>query len=112
MPKTTSHEVVDHIRADLLAARKARDQLTSTTLQTILSTIDNAGAIPAPGNINTIGTGSTEAPRRELSMQDVRELVEREILEMKHTIKKLGDREKSYVNELNKRVAILESYLL
>lgn len=111
MPEPISHELVNQIRTDLLKARKARDQLTTTTLQAILSAIDNAGAVPTPDNINVIGTGSTEMPRRELSIQDIRELVAHEIAEMQHTIRELGDKEKSYVDELHKRVVILENYL-
>ena len=108
MPET---ELVNQIRTDLLKARKARDQLTTTTLQAILSAIDNAGTIPVPDNINTIGTGSTEVPRRELSIRDMHELVAQEITEIQHTIKELGDKQKSYVDELRKRIVILENYL-
>lgn len=104
-------ELVARIRADLLGARKARDQLTTTTLQQILSAIDNAGAVPVSENISFLGTGSTEMPRRELSLQNIREIVNDEITEAQHAIKELGDNESSYVGELHKRIAILENYL-
>lgn len=111
MPNDNLQDFIDRLRTDLLKARKARDQLTTSTLQEVLSAIDNAGAIPLPKNITTVGTGSTEAMRRELSTKDIHELVKREIIEAQHAIKMLGDRESSYVNELDKRITILESYL-
>jgi len=104
-------DFIVRLRSDLLKARKARDQLTTTTLQAVLSAIDNAGAVPVPEKITTIGTGSTEAVRRELSIQDMQELVKHEITEAQYAIKKLGNIENSYVNELNKRIVILEAYL-
>jgi len=104
-------DFINQLREDLLKARKARDQLTATTLQDVLSTIDNAGAAPVPKDIATLGTGSTEAVRRELSTQDMQELVRREIIEAQGAIKILGDTENAYANELNKRIVILENYL-
>jgi uncharacterized protein len=102
---------IDRVRADLLNARKARDQLMVTTLQGVLSAIDNAGAVPVPSDIATLGTGSTEVARKELSTRDMQELVKHEIIEAQHAMKTLNDTEDSYANELNKRIVILESYL-
>lgn len=107
----TPQEFINQIRANILKARKARDQLTVTTLQALLSAIDNAGAVPLPDStINNLGAGSTEVPRRELSMQDMHELVKCEVIELQHAIEKLGDKEKTYKDELRKRIIILENY--
>lgn len=111
MPNNSAQEVIARIRADLLTARKARDQLTTTTLQQVLSAIDNAGAVPVSENISFVGAGSTEMPRRELSSKDIHKLVNGEISEARHAIGELGDNESSYVSELHKRIAILENYL-
>jgi len=111
MPNDNPQEAIARIRADLLDARKARDQLTTTTLQQILSDIDNAGAVPVSENMSSVGTGSTEMPRRELSSQDIRELVSSEITEAQHAIEELGNKESSYTGELYKRIAILKNYL-
>lgn len=104
-------DLINQLRADLLKSRKARDPLTTTTLQGILSAIDNAGAVPVPENIETVGTGSTEALRRELSASDIHELVKLEINEAQHAIKKLGNQKNPHVDELGKRITILERYL-
>ncbi|HSW77507.1 MAG TPA: hypothetical protein VLG36_01785 [Candidatus Chromulinivoraceae bacterium] len=103
--------LIDQLRTDLLKARKARDQLTSTTLQGVISAIDNAGAVPAPENTVSIGVGSTEATRRELSKQDLQMIIQGELVELEQAIKELDDRENTYTNELRNRITILESYL-
>jgi len=41
----------------------------------------------------------------------MQELVKHEITEAQHAIEKLGNIENSYVNELDKRIVILENYL-
>jgi len=106
-----SQNLPTQLRADLLEARKARDQLTSTTLQTLLSAIDNAGAIPVSENFGSVGVGSTEATRRTLSAQDITEIITSEIAEIKSAIKELGDAKSPYTDELNSRIVILEKYL-
>ena len=111
MPNNNPQDFIFRLHADLLKARKARDQLTTATLQEVLSAIDNAGAIPVPDDITTLGTGSTEALRRELSVSDIQELVRHEINEAQHAIKLLNGRESSYAGELNNRIKILENYL-
>jgi uncharacterized protein YqeY len=110
MFNSSSQTLVNRLRTDLLEARKAGDQLTTATLQTVISAIDNAGAIPAPESISSVGVGSTEAPRRELSAQDAREIVEREITELQHAIKESGGMKSAYADELSNRITILEKY--
>jgi uncharacterized protein len=99
--------IVHHLREDFLKARKNRDQLTSTTLQTALSAIDNAGAVPINSNVT-----ATEVPRRELTAQDINEILEREILELQHAIRELGTTATPYADELRAKIKILEKYLV
>lgn len=110
MPYQDSHDIVMQIRKDLLEARKTRNQLTSTTLQALLSAIDNAGAVPVSQNIAPAGVGSTEAARRLLFDDDITEIVASEIAELTLSIKTLGV-DNSYVDELTRRKAVLEKYL-
>jgi uncharacterized protein YqeY len=102
---------MSRLRTDLLEARRARDQLTTATLQAVISAIDNAGAVPASENTASIGVGSTEAPRRELSEQDLQNIVKNEIIELKQAIREFGDVKSPYANELNDKITILEKYL-
>jgi uncharacterized protein YqeY len=65
----------------LTAALKARDAVAVAAFRSALAAVDNAGAVEAPkGPVRTaLGVGAREASRRELSDEQVRELVLREI---------------------------------
>lgn len=80
----------DRMRADLLAARKARDADAVTALRTALAELDNAeavapSAIDDPGSEHvagaTAGVGSSEAERRELALPQVRALLRSQVEE-------------------------------
>lgn len=107
----SSQDLASRLRRDLLNARKSRDQLTSTTLQEAISALDNAGAVPISRTIGTIGVGSTEVPRRELSTQDAERIITREIIELQQAIKELGNMQSPYVDELSSKITILEKYV-
>jgi uncharacterized protein YqeY len=112
---TTSNDssltIIDRLRIDLLEARKERNQLIVSTLQAVISAIDNASAVPASESIGTLGVGSTEAPRRELSKQDIEEIIENEIIELQHAIAQFEGAKTPYVDELGSKINILEKYL-
>ncbi|OIJ24699.1 hypothetical protein [Nocardioides luteus] len=72
------------LRADLLTARKARDTTATAVLRSTLAAIANAEALPvteaalsAEGPIAgaAVGVGATEAARRDLSDDDVRDII-------------------------------------
>ncbi len=76
------------LRASLLAARKKRDSTRATALRSVLSAIDNAEApvaVPVQGLASgqiagaVKGLGATEVARRELSDEQIRDLVRSEI---------------------------------
>ena len=79
------------MRADLVAAMKARETETVSALRTTLAAIDNAEAVAMPENVmDTVsgpiagartGVGSTEARRRDLSIDDLRAIVAAQIAE-------------------------------
>jgi uncharacterized protein YqeY len=76
------------VRASLLTARKKRDSTRATALRSVLSAIDNA---ETPANVaangqhsgqiagSVAGLRATEVPRRELSDDEIRGLVQSEI---------------------------------
>ena len=77
------------LRASLLAARKKRDPTRATALRSVLSAIDNAetpaDTVQVLGRTNgeiagaVAGLGATEVARRELSDEQIRDLVRSEI---------------------------------
>ncbi len=111
MPNETPENISGLLRVDLLNARRARNPLAATTLQEIISAIDNAGAVPVQTTTPSLGVGSTEVPRRELSDSDIHEIIRKEISEMQHAIDELGEAQSSYIDELNDKIAILNKYI-
>lgn len=91
-------------RTWLTEAVRSRDTVTVSALRGLLSAIANAQAVPAPpvqpeaadGSPHvagaSAGVGSTEALRRELSEDDVADLLRGEILERHTAVDALGGR--------------------
>ena len=112
------------LRADLLTARKARDTTATAVLRSTLAAIANAEALPvteiasssasAHGPIAgaAIGLGTTEAARRDLSDEDVREIISAEQTERRAAAADLeshGAGEKA--EQLRAEAELLEAYL-
>ena len=77
------------LRAGLAPAMRARDKVATTAIRSALAAIDNAEAVPGV-SLDTstsegpiagarLGLGAGEAQRRELTQQDVLDIVETEI---------------------------------
>jgi len=114
MSDTNFQNINERLRADLLHARKMRDQSTASILQVVIAALDNAGAVPvlhAPDMSPSAGVGSTEVQRRELTADDVQRILQSEITELQQTVKDLKGVQNSYVDELNSKVAILKKYV-
>ncbi|WP_306371517.1 GatB/YqeY domain-containing protein [Nocardiopsis sp. CC223A] len=79
------------LRADLVAAMKARRPEAVSALRTALAAIDNAEAVTAPAGTGAAGSehvagastgvGSTEAPRRVLSAEELHGLLHAQVAE-------------------------------
>lgn len=106
-----SQQLVATLHKDLLKARKARDTITSEALQSVIGAIDNAGAVPVNKEIDSVGVGSTETLRRELSVQDIQDIIASEITEMQQAIDILGAIRNSSTDELERKTTILKMYL-
>jgi uncharacterized protein YqeY len=76
-------ELEPRLRASLTAALRARDSVAVTAYRSALAAVDNAGAVEPPqGPVGAaLGVGAREFRRRELSDEQVREIVQREISE-------------------------------
>jgi uncharacterized protein YqeY len=71
----------DRAQADLLVARKARDEHAITALRTLLAAISNAEAPPAPptSSLDPPITGSAEVDRLVLTDHDHRRILDEQI---------------------------------
>jgi len=96
--------LVANIRSDLVQARKERNVLKSQALLILMNAIDNASAILIPDD-----TDATELPRRKLSIDDVKEIIKKEISEMQEAsaIYKGINAEKT--QELKTMIAVLKN---
>ncbi|MFJ6022917.1 hypothetical protein ACIQFP_26535 [Nocardiopsis alba] len=90
-PATDADTPRARMRSDLVTAMRERRRETVSALRTALAALDNAEAAPAPETPNATtnehiagsrsGVGSTEAPRRVLSADRVRALLNEQIEE-------------------------------
>ncbi|MDX6234373.1 MAG: uncharacterized protein QOH68_3478 [Nocardioidaceae bacterium] len=82
------------LRDRLTAAMRARDRQTAGAMRSVLAALENAEALPVTGRGSiaatsahiagaAAGLGAAEAPRRVLSADDERALVEREAAELR-----------------------------
>jgi membrane protein DedA with SNARE-associated domain/uncharacterized protein YqeY len=110
----------ERLRESLKAALSARDSIAVTALRSAMSAIDNAEAVDqshAPAATGVIGdvrlgVGAGEATRRDLSTQDVLEIVRAEVNERTAAAaeyERLGRAEQA--NRLNAEAAALQSFL-
>ena len=104
--------VVARMQADLLQARKQRDQLTVEALQGVLARITNAEAVVPAANLDgAVGVGATEAARRELSDADIQSLIQAEVAEIKEALRAMSAHpDHPYAVDLTQKLVILEHY--
>jgi len=114
-------EIKLKLSLDLKNALKQKDTIAVKTIRSLMSAIDNAGAVevetpstmPMAGGIAgaTDGLGSSEVPRKELSDEDMRQIIEEEIGEINTTIELLENHSHPQVAELIKQKELLKNYL-
>lgn len=115
-------ELAGRMRKDLTRAMRARDSSTVRVLRSTLSAVANAEAQPieasirleSSGNIAgaAIGVGASEVSRRELTEDDIRNVVaseKNEILDSAAELDRRGATDRA--TELRAEAAILDRYL-
>jgi|GEM_PF-4680055 len=106
---------------DLRDAMKQGDTTAVETIRSLISDIDNAGAVfvkdpeimPMSGNIAgaTSGLFSTEVERKDLSESDIKDLIKKEIDDILKTIDMIKDNSKIHSDKLSRKIEILKKYL-
>ncbi len=88
----------DRMGAALTSSMKARDREAVAALRSALARVSNAEAVhvdsvPRAGAIEQarVGAGAADAPRRELTEDDVRGIVEAEVAENDHAAQHFTD---------------------
>jgi uncharacterized protein YqeY len=104
--------ILEQLRADLVIALRSRDTIGASMIRTLIGVIENAGAVEAePTNEMKKGLGH-DVPRRELTDEDVLNLLEREHAEVADALARyrrlgLGDQ----VAEMETRLSVVERYV-
>lgn len=101
-----SDTYIANIRNDLLQARKQRNVVRSQTLLSVLNAIDNASAVDVLPD-----SGVTEVARRELSVEDVRQIIRSEADEIREALEIYRGVDTEQVAELDVKLAVLNEYL-
>lgn len=117
MTTDESQSFLAMLKADLRTAMRERKAAAVTTLRGLISAIDNAQAVPVGDRHDTyvfhaFGDSAVEVPRRALSRDDIREVVEAEIRirnDAAADYRRLGRDDKA--QELTDEVEILSRYL-
>jgi uncharacterized protein YqeY len=101
------------MQADLTAAMKAQDRLTTSVLRSALAALANAEAVDAPDQSSLpVAFGTSEVARRALDEADLRAVVTAELDELRATaaeLQRLG--RTADADELFARAAVLAGYL-
>jgi uncharacterized protein YqeY len=120
-PMSDAFRLRQRLRESLKAALSARDGITVTALRSAMSALDNAEAVdqshalPPTGGIvgdARLGVGAAEVARRELSTQDVIEVIRAEVRDRAAAANeygRLGRAERA--RKLKAEAAALQSFL-
>lgn len=118
MPLGLSHafamaDVRQRLKVSLRDAIKARDPVAIAALRSAISALDNAEAVEGPARVRPhLGLGAADVARRELSQQDVVQIVRAEIDERLaaaaeyHRLGRMDD-----ARRLGAEAGVLESHL-
>lgn len=114
-------EIKSKLSADLKDAMKSKDIVAVKTIRSLMSAIDNAGAVlvespkvmSMSGGIAgaTSGLGSTEVMRKELSGNDIKKIIQGEINEIHKAIELINDSSRPKVAQLEGQIILLNKYL-
>lgn len=105
----------EQMKADLRQAMKARQSATVATLRALLAAIDNAEAVPVPAAtipVEPILGQSHEVPRKLLSADDIRQIIQKEADERREASVKYANLGLSDEAErLQTTATLIETYL-
>jgi Uncharacterized conserved protein len=108
-------ELRDVLRADLKTALRARDRTSMSALRSALSAVDNAESVPTDARAGAIedasvGVGTTEATRRELSAADLRGILQQEVDERETAATEYDRQAPERAEQLRAEAAVVAAY--
>jgi hypothetical protein len=121
MTDKSAEQLIAQIRQDMHQAIKDRNRLQLDELRSLLAAISNAEAVPLDNTANTarhsgtianasVGVGSTEAVRKQLTYDDVGAVIADEIAEIESVLEDI-DPDSPYAIELHDKIRVAQKYL-
>lgn len=106
-------ELQQRLRDSFTAALKAKDATATAALRSALAAIDNAAAVEAPpGSPPTLGVGTRDIARKDLTPDHVREIVRREVSDREAAATEYESRSKSdQARRLRAEAAVLAALI-
>lgn len=114
-------KIKTQLSADLIVAMKERNAIATKTIRTLMSEIDNAGAVvveepkimPMSGGIAgaTSGVGSTDVSRKILSETEVKQIIQREIDDLTNVMELVKQHSELDTEQYVQQINILKGYL-
>lgn len=103
---------LEKLRSDLLAARKARDEVEASTIRSLIAAIENAAAIEDTSSTAEPLIGlNHDQPRRLVDTSEINEILGRERTELADAAAEYHRLGLDQAAELERRVAIVDRYL-
>lgn len=100
----------DRLKGDLAAALRDRDRETAGVLRVLIAAVDNAGAVAAGPALGV--EGSAEAPRRQVSEEEVQAILRGEAEELRDAIAGyIAHGREDAAEPLRDRLVVVERYL-
>jgi uncharacterized protein YqeY len=104
--------ILERLRADLATALRSRNTVEVSMVRTLIGVVENAGAVEAEST-NEVKKGlGHDVPRRELTDEDVHDLLENEHSEVAEALAHYRDLGlDDQIAEMETRLSIVERYL-
>lgn len=106
----------EQMKVDLIEAMKARQSATVATLRSVLAAIDNAEAVPVSKEstlpVEPMPGQRHEVPRKLLSTDDIRQIVQKEVDERQaNSVKYAALGRKAEAERLQTAATLIATYL-
>ena len=106
-------QLIELITHDMREAMKNKERNKLDELRSLLARIHNAEAITPPTSTEPnagIGTGSTEADRKQLTLADIRSIIHAEMQEIETALVGIAITT-DYSIELHEKLAVVQKYV-
>lgn len=112
MTNTRADELMERIKQDMRQAMKDRNRTRLDVLRSLSARLSNTEAVDAQTEASTmgIGVGSTELERRQLTLEEVRNVILAELHEVEAALDGI-DESSSYAADLRQKAAIIREYI-